>query len=510
MPTNNSTIAKNTLYLYLRMLFMMGISLYTSRVVLDALGIEDYGIRDVVGGVVGMFGVLNASISTATSRYITFSLGKNDLSHTKKVFSNAVIIHFIIATMVLLLCETIGTWFLNHKLIIPERRLFAANCVFQISLLSLFMYILQVPYNALITAYEKMNVYAYISIFDAVAKLLIVYLLIIIPFDKLITYTALGLLVSLLDILIYQIYCRRNFVESRFSFSIDKALFKDMFQFAGWNFFGSIAWMLRDQGVNVVLNLFMGPAANAARGVAMQVSGAVQSLSNNFTMAVIPQITKNYASGAFYEMEILAYRGAKFSFLLLFFLAFPLMLNLDFILGLWLKEVPVYANIFIILILIDSMSNSLFSTPFITSLMATGKIRNYQICISAIILCIVPTGYFVLKIGYDVATIFLVMIFFTTLSGFARYAFCVKQIGYQWTRLFQLVIIPLSLFVITSIPIPLLCKNFIFYQNNLSSFIFLCLIAMVCNTLSALYIGMTTHERKTIVQHALQKIRIKR
>lgn len=510
MPTNNSTIAKNTLYLYLRMLFMMCISLYTSRIVLESLGIEDYGIRDVVGGVVGMFGVLNASIATATSRYITFSLGKNDLTHTKKVFSNAVIIHIIIATTVLLLCETIGLWFLNHKLIIPENRLFAANCVFQVSLLSLFMYILQVPYNALITAHEKMNVYAYISIFDAVAKLLAVYLLIIIPFDKLITYTVLNFFISLLDILIYRIYCRRKFIESRFTFNIDKALFKNMFQFAGWNFFGSIAWMLRDQGVNVVLNLFMGPAANAARGVAMQVSGAVQSLSSNFTMAVVPQITKNYAAGAFYEMEILAYRGAKFAFLLLFFLAFPLMLNLDFVLGLWLKEVPAYANIFIILVLIDALSNSLFSTPFITSMMATGKIRNYQICVSAIILCIVPTGYIVLKAGYDVTTIFIVMIFFTTFSGFARYAFCVRQIGFQWSRLFRLVLIPLSLFVLTCIPIPLLCKHFFFQKDNFFSFFFLCLIALVCDTLSALYIGMTSHERRIVIQRILKKIRIKR
>lgn len=507
MQEENKRVARNTIMLYIRMFVYMIVSLYTSRLVLKSLGIEDYGIRDVVGGVVGMFGVLNASIATATSRYITFSLGKKKLTNTKKVFSSAVVIHFIIAIVVLILCETIGLWFLNHKLVIPESRLFAANGVFQVSLLSLFLYILQVPYNALITAHEKMDVYAYISIFDVVAKLLIVYLIVIIPYDRLITYAVLGFIVSLLDIIIYRIYCRRKFVECRFSFSIDKSLFKDMFQFAGWNFLGSIAWMLRDQGVNIVLNLFMGPVVNAARGVAMQVSGSIQGLSNNFTMAVVPQITKNYASGAFYEMEILAYRGAKFAFLLLFFLAFPLMLNIDFVLELWLSEVPANANIFIILVLIDAMSNSIFSTPFITSLMATGNIRNYQILVSVIILCIVPVGYILLKLGYNVVTIFLVMIFFTTLSGFVRYAFCVKQIGYQWTRLFRFVIIPLLLFIIVCIPIPLLCKHFIFHDNSVYSFVFLCLISLICDVISALYIGMTTHERQMIMQYILKKIK---
>lgn len=503
---NNKRIARNTILLYFRTLIMTCVSLYTSRVILSTLGIVDFGINNVVAGVVSMFTFINSTMSTSTQRYLTFSIGKGDVSETAKIFGMAIRIHLLLGLLVILLCESIGLWMLNAKLVIPEERMFAANCIFQLSLLSFFINVTQVPYNAAIIAHEKMDVYAYISILDVVLKLLIVYSIALIPFDKLITFSVLCFLLTQLNRTIYRIYCKKHFEECNMPYEKDVKLYKEMFNFAAWNLFGSIVWMLRSQGINVVLNLFMGPIVNAARGVAMQVSHAVTNFVNNFTTAVKPQITKNYAQGKLSEMEALTYRGSKFAFFLLFLIAFPLILNIDFVLNLWLKEVPEYTAIFVALILVDSMVHAVFGTPMIASMMATGNIKVYQVVVSSILLGIVPCAYIVLKMGFDAPSVFIVMILFSFLSGVVRYLFCVRQINYSVKRFMVEVIKPIVLVVFVSLPLPMLVANRMDLEEGWERFIVLFLISFLSSSIVSFSIGLTRQERSAIISTIKSKI----
>lgn len=504
--TNNKRVAKNTLFLYFRMILIMLVTLYTSRVVLAQLGIKDYGIYNVVGGVVTMFAFLNNCMTTSTQRFMTFELGKGNVQKLKDVFATSLNIHIAIALAVVLLAETIGLWFVNYKLVIPEDRLVAANWVFQFAILSFCVNVIQVPYNAVLIAHEKMSVYAYISIVEAVLKLGIVYLLSISPFDKLIVYGVLIFAVQLLIRCIYQVYCRRHYEESRFRLFWNKTLYQEMSGFAAWNLFGSVAWMLRDQGLNIVLNLFFGPVINAARGVAAQVSSAVMNFISNFQVALNPQITKNYANGNIDEMEKLTYLGIKFSYIILFFLAFPLSLNINYVLHLWLVEVPNYTALFIILIMIDSLVGNLFGMPLITSLSATGKIRNYQIVVSFIMLLIVPVGYIALRLGGDAPSVFYITIVFTAISGFVRFLFCRKQIGYSLRTMLRNVLLPVLCMTVVALPLPIFIKLEYFKTDSLLSFILLCLIAVVMTFVAAWFVGLKATERNMLVAMVKNKI----
>lgn len=376
----------------------MAVSLYTSRVVLNALGVEDFGIYNVVGGVVAMFSVLSGSLSTAISRFITYELGKGNKENLNKIFSSAVTIQFGLAGIIILLAETIGIWFLNIKMNIPEVRMEAANWVFQFSIITFAINLISVPYNASIIAHEKMSAFAYISILEAVGKLTIAYLITISPIDKLIFYAILMCVVALIVRLTYGNYCKRHFSECTYHFSWDKLLLKQMFGFAGWNFIGASSAILRDQGGNVVINLFCGPTVNAARGIAFQVNNAVNQFVTNFMTALNPQITKSYASGDKEYMMTLIFQGARLSFYMLFLLSLPILVNTHYILTLWLKIVPEHAVLFVQLILIFALSESI-SQPLITAMLATGKIRNYQIIVGGLQMMNLPVSYILLQIG---------------------------------------------------------------------------------------------------------------
>lgn len=504
--TNNKRVAKNTLFLYFRMILIMLVTLYTSRVVLAELGINDYGIYNVVGGVVLMFSFLNSCMSTATQRFLTFELGRGDTDRLKKVFAAALNIHITIGIFIIFLAETVGLWFVNEKLVIPESRMIAANWVYQFSILTFCINIIQVPYNAVLIAHEKMNVYAYISILEALLKLGIVYLLLIVSADKLIVYGVLVFAVQLIIRIVYQMYCRKHYEESRFRLFWDKALYQQMSGFAGWNLFGSVAWLMRDQGINIVLNLFFGPAINAARGVASQVSHAVMGFISNFQVALNPQITKDYATGNITGMERLSYLGIKFSFLILFTMAFPLCLNIDYVLHLWLVDVPDYAALFIILIMIDALCGTLWGSPLMTSLAATGRIRNYQIVVSCIILCILPVGYIALKLGCDAPSVFYVSIFFTLVSGFARFLFCRSQIGYSLKKYIKDVLSPVVGVTVISLPLPVFIKCRFLEGQTLGNFISLCLITAVVTMAISWFIGLKRTERNTLISVVKNKL----
>ena len=343
---NNKRIAKNTLMLYIRMLFTMGVSLFTSRVILQTLGIEDYGIYSVVGGIITMFAFINGGMISATQRFLTFEIGKGNLLQLKKVFSTSLQIHTLIAFVIVLLGETVGLWFLYEKLVIPPDRLVAALWVYQCSIIVCVINIMSVPYNADIIAHEKMSAFAYISIIEVILKLAIVYMLYVTPWDKLITYSILLLIVQLIIRCIYARYCSNHFEESHYCHQVDKSLFKEMFAFAGWSFWGNLAGVLYTQGLNMMLNMFFGPIVNAARGIAVQVQAAVQQFIGNFQVALNPQITKNYATGELVQMHILMFRSARFSFFLLYLLTLPILLETNYILTLWLETVPADAVVF--------------------------------------------------------------------------------------------------------------------------------------------------------------------
>ena len=344
---NNKRIAKNTLLLYFRMLLLMVVSLYTSRVVLNALGVEDFGIYNVVGGVVAMFTVISGSLSAAISRFITFELGKGDGEGLKNTFSAAVTIQLLLSLVIVLLIESVGVWFLNAKMTIPADRLAAANWVLQFSIVTFVINLVSVPYNATIIAHERMSAFAYISIFEAVGKLAVAFLITVSPIDRLVFYAVLMCAVAVSVRLMYGRYCKRHFTECTYRFRWDKELLRRMSGFAGWNFIGAASAVLRDQGGNIVINLFAGPAVNAARGISVQVNNAVTGFVQNFMTALNPQITKSYASGDRDYMMTLIYQGARLSFYMLLLLSLPVLVNTHYILGLWLKTVPGHTVLFV-------------------------------------------------------------------------------------------------------------------------------------------------------------------
>lgn len=394
---NNNRIAKNTLLLYARMLFLMFIGLFTSRVILDKLGEVDFGIYNVVGGFVTMFAVISGAMTTATQRFLSFEIGKGERGYVHSIFSTMVYIHIILAIIVLIVGEFFGLWFLNTQMNFPPERYTAANWVFQFSLFTFILNVINVPYNGALIAYERMSAFAYFSIIDALFKLLICYLIAITPYDRLIVYAALLAFIQILLIAIYFLYCKKHFPDCRVGGHFDKKYGKEVFSFVGWNLIGSFAGIAKEQGVNVVLNIFFGPAVNAARGIAYQVLGKVNGFVSNFQMAMNPQIIKNYAAGAKKEMFKLVFRGAKFSYLLLLTISLPIIIEADLLLNLWLKEVPEYTSIFLIIIIFTALLNSL-SNPLIISMHASGKVRDYQIVVGGISLLTLPLVYLGFKL----------------------------------------------------------------------------------------------------------------
>jgi O-antigen/teichoic acid export membrane protein len=491
---NNRRIAKNTLLLYVRMAFTMIVSLFTSRIILKALGVVDFGIYNVVGGIVAMFSVISASLSASISRFITYELGKGNLNKLKRVFSSAVTIQIIIGLLVLFLAETIGLWFFNDKINIPYDRTFASNCVFQFSILTFIIDLISVPYNASIIAHEKMSAFAYISIFDVIAKLVIVYLLYFSPFDKLIFYAFLMAIESVILRIIYGVYCKRKFEECVFHYSFDKNMLKDMFGFAGWNFIGASSAILRDQGGNIIINLFCGPAVNAARGIAFQVSGAVNGFASNFMTALNPQITKSYASKDYEYMINLIFRGARFSCYLLLLVSIPVLINTQYILGLWLGQdnVPNHTQLFVQLVLLFAISESL-SGPLITAMLATGNIRNYQIVVGGLQLMNLPISYFFLRNDFIPETVLIVCVVISQCCLLARVYMLRQMIGFPIGKYYSKVYINVLVVALLSAILPS-TLSFVM-ASNFVSFILTTLLSITCSILVVIFVGCNKEER---------------
>lgn len=395
---NNKRIAKNTLMLYVRMLLLMAIGLFTSRVNLQALGVDNYGINSVIAGFLSMFGIITGSMSGAISRFITVELGRGNLDRLKQVFSTSISVQLFMGILIVILIETFGIWFVSTKMQIPAGREVAAQWCLHCATITTFISLMSVPFNSAIVAHEKMSAFAYMTIVDALLKLAICYAIYISPFDKLVTFSVLGVFVSIITTSIYWIYCLRKFEETSFSFRFDKSLFKDIWGFAGWNLFAQTAWILNTQGINMLMNLFFGVVVNAARGIAVQVNGIIQGFVGNFMMALNPQITKSYAVGDKDTAFRLACRGSRFSFYIMFILALPIMIESRQILQLWLGTPPAQANAFVVWTILSTFTTLLGNT-LVTLQMAHGDIKKYQLWITAFGCIPFPLTWLVFKLG---------------------------------------------------------------------------------------------------------------
>lgn len=417
---NNVRIAKNTLMLYFRMFLIMGIGLYTGRIILDTLGITDYGIYNVVGGVITMVSFLHAAIIASTQRFLSFELGKGDRQRLSLVFCSSVNIHIVIAAVILLIGESVGLWFINTHLNIPQDRMTAANWVYQASIFVLIFKVLSVPYNAAIIAHEKMSAFAYISIVEALLDLGAVFSLYIVIYDKLIVYSILMVTVAFLIRLCYIIFCRCHFKECIYTFIYDKQIVREMFSFAGWSILGNMGSSFKGQILNIILNLFYGTTANAASGVGHLVSSKINAFSVNFTMALNPQITKQYASGNYQGSKDLVYMGSRFSFFLLTIISMPFLLNPDYILNLWLTNVPEYAATFLRLSLLSALIYAL-SVCVTKAIQATGNVRWFQIGIFIIMMGELPAGWLLLRTGFPPFAVMIPALFSNTIALFFRF-----------------------------------------------------------------------------------------
>lgn len=475
---------------------MMAVSLYTSRVVLNALGVEDFGIYNVVGGVVAMFSMLSGSLSSAITRFITYELGTGNQENLKKIFSSAVTIQIGLAVLIILLAEAVGVWFLNVKMNIPDVRMVAANWVFQFSILTFAINLISVPYNASIIAHERMSAFAYISILEAIGKLAIAFLIVISPMDKLIFYAILMCAVALIVRFAYGVYCKRHFEECTYRFIFDKDLLKQMFGFAGWNFIGATSAVLRDQGGNVVINLFCGPAANAARGIAFQVNTAISGFVTNFMTALNPQITKSYAAGDRKYMMTLIFQGARLSFYMLLLLSLPVLINTHYILGLWLKIVPDHAVLFVQLVLVFAMSESI-SSPLITAMLATGKIRNYQLVVGGLQLMNLPISYTLLRMGMFPETVIVVAIVISQCCLAARLLMLREMIGLSIRKYLKKVYINVLVVTVIAAILPFLLA--ISLEESFLNFVLLCFMALICTGITIYYVGCDKTERQFVL-----------
>lgn len=505
VTSDNKRIAKNTLFLYFRLMLTMFVSLFTSRVVLNTLGVEDYGLNNVVAGVITLFAFLNGALGSATSRFLTFELGKGNNEQVKKTFCTALNIHFCLAIIVVIFCETVGLWVVNNVLNIPPDRLFACNVIFQYVIASAFLNITQVPLNALIISHERMRIYAYLGVSDAMFKLLIAYLITISTFDKLITFGTLNLLVTVGIYIFYHLYCKYNFLEYTIAISREKKLYKEMLGYSAWNLLGSLAGMLKNQGINILINIFFGPVVNAANAIAYQVNNALINFSNNFTTALNPQIIKSYANNEHERMKSLIFRGGKFSFFLLMILSIPILLETNTILHLWLKNVPEYTIVLTRLVIILTLTES-FAITISTSIQATGKIRNYLFFISGTHLLNFPLSYIFYNLGARPSAALTISIVLSFITIFIRLFFIRNLLSIEIREYLKKVLIPSFVVFILSILLPL---GFYFnMDDNIKRLIIVIVSSITSSLLFIYFLGLNKGERTYITSMLKQKIHL--
>ena len=505
MPSasNTTRIAKNTLLLYFRQILIMLVSLYTVRVVLNVLGAEDYGIYNVVAGVVTMFGFLSSAMATASQRYFAFDLGKQDYEHLKTTFSVTFQIYVLLAAIIVVLAETIGLWFVMNKLVIPPERLTAAIWIYQAAVFSFLLTLITTPYMASIIAHENMNIYAYVSIVEAVLKLAIVFLLQVLDYDKLILYALLLTTVGFINTGLYIIYCKKKYSECKFQYVKDKALFKELVSYSGWNLFGASIGVIKNQIINILLNLYFGVVVNAARAIASQVHNAVTSFSHNFNTALRPPIVKTYAAGDREETIKLVFRGCKFTYFLMYVFALPLILEMDTVLRLWLENPPDFAVIFTSLALVDAVIDSI-SYPLMALAQATGKIRLYQSVVGGILMLNFPFAWITLKLGAPAYSVMIVAIIITFVAAVVRLFIIRKLAQFSIKQFLTKSALPCVSVSILAAILPL-----VIVLNCEGTFLRLCTTvcaSVISMGVCVLFVGMSKVEREMVYVKAKDKI----
>ena len=497
--SSNRRLAKNTLMLYARMLLVMLVTLYTSRVVLWVLGVEDYGIYSIVGGVVVSFSILSNAMSGAISRFITFSLGQGDINRVRKIFGISVSILLCIGILIIICAEIVGLHLLNTQMNIPQERIDAANILFQFSLAIFVIKLFSVPFNALIISNERMSIYAYFGVGEVLLQLTVVFVLQFISADKLIMYGFLLSVIALIYVIMQYTYCKRIFLSQMSRPILDKGLFKEMAGFASWNFIGTSAGILKNQGVDIVVNVFTGVAINAARGIALQVNTAVTSFSENFITALRPQIIKTFAANDRTHLNFLVEQGARFSGYLLLLLTIPLILEMGTLLQLWLKVVPPHTETFARLQLIDAVVMSLSQTLVIV-LLATGRIRNYQLVVGGINLLNMPMSWLLLYLGFPVLVTYIVSISLNILCLVCRLLFANRLANIAIVHYLHQVVGNVIVVACASVVLPIIITNFV--EPSLQRMVFVMITCILTTSLSIFYIGMSSSERTYIYSKA--------
>lgn len=498
-------IVKNTILLYLRMFFVTCITLYTSRVILTALGVEDYGIYNVVGGLVAMFTSINITMASSVQRFMNFEMGRNDNKKLNRLFNSSVIVHIFLAFLLGVFLEIFGIWFLNNKMNISTERLSVANFILHLSILSFIISILTVPFQAAVMANEKMNFVAIIGVLEALLKVLAVYIVTIVSIDKLSLYSFLIFIITLFQRLCYCLYSIKKFKECKLKLQIDKNMIKDILRFASWNSIDATSYLVKTQGINIVLNIFFNTLINAAMGIALQVAIAIRKFVDSFMSAMTPQIVKSYASNDLLYFWDLVFKGSKYAFFLVYFITLPVLLETEFILKLWLKSVPdftiLFVKLYLIIILIESLSKTL-----VQAILASGMIKKYQVTIGIINLSIIPLSIIFLHYNFPPYTVLIIGIAIAIVSLLVRLSILIKILRLDISSFCNIVIYSVLSVSITSSIIPILVS----YNINESFYRFLLvgLLSVICNLLSIFYLGLTKRERVLIIKNIKKKLKI--
>lgn len=507
MQSNNKTIAKNTLFLYFRMMFTMVISLFTSRIILQKLGVDDYGIYQAVGGVVGFLSFINGALSTGSSRFLTYALGEGNVEKLKRTFSTTLNIHILIAILIVIVAETIGLWFLYNKMVIAPDRLSAAVYTYHLSILTAVFTLTQVPYNATIVAHEKMSIYAYMSIFEVSAKLLICYLLTIGGFDRLMMYATLLLGVQVGVMGFYRFYCTRHFEEARYSFSFDKKIFKEIAGFSGWSMFANASIALNSQGVLILLNMFFTPAVVAARAISLQVNMAANQFVSNFRQAANPQIVKKYAAGDYEGSKHLLLESTKYSYYMMYLIALPVCLLAYPLLKLWLGVVPNYTVPFLQLVIVQSLFQ-VFDTSFYTALYVKGRLRENALTSPTLGFMIFPITYVLFKLGYSPLVLsWISLVVYAILGIIVKPCLIIKIVDYKCSEIWS---VYRSCIVVTlvSLPVPITIYRLL-DTSELLNFIIVGFVCLLSIGITVFFFGIDIAMRKKVVDAVMKKIKIK-
>lgn len=494
--SDNKRIAKNTIFLYIRMMVVMLVSLFTSRVILNTLGATDYGIYNVVGGIVTIVSFLNSALGASTSRFLTFALGEKNIQKQKSTFGACLNLHIGIALLVLILGETVGLWFFYEKMVIPDERMVAAFWVYQFSILTTMVSFTQVPYNASLIAHEDMSIYAYVGLYEAISRLIIAYLITISPIDKLVFYGLLLLINTIVVQLLYRWYAVKHFEECRFSLVKDKVLYKRLLSYGGWDLFGNLALVCQGEGVNLLLNVFFGPVVNAARAIAFQIQGAVTQFVSNFMTAVRPQVIKNYAEGNVDKMYTMTFYAAKFSYILMLALVVPIIYEIRFILGIWLGDaVPDETALFVVIVLMTYT----WRTFHIAALMpyhAIGKIKTGNVTIGSLMIATLPIGYVLFKCGCPAYSVFLAIFAVEIVGMFAIYWLIHRYEYFPYKYVFTKILMPCGLVTIFTIIVPAFITHLM--NDGWARLIIVGISTEFSLLLSALYLGLNKEERTRI------------